>query len=150
MVQNAPAGSPAMNEQLVGQSPRGSHLGNVDRPCPAPMILQQRIGKEAGTDRQRSDQEQRGLGFDQHAPPRKQKLANERDAGRHDQERDQRARRNAGVLRPHMGVERKIVGLRVVERRGRGKVEPRHDAEDDTDHDADRQRDDKPGPVHGR
>ena len=123
--------------------PRGeaigtAELGDVDRPRPAPMILQQRIGEEAGADRERPDQEQHGLGFDQHAPARKQKLAEERDACRHDQERDQRACRSARVLRPHMGVERKIVCLRVVERRGHGKVEPRPDAEDDAHRDADR------------
>ncbi len=49
-----------------------------------------------------------------------------------------------------MPVERKIVGRRVVEWRGHGKVEPRPDAEDNAHRDADGQRDDKPGPVHGR
>ena len=84
MVQNAPDTSPDTKEQLLGQSPRGSHQGDemlvaaelrdVDRPRPAPVILEHDVDEQPGPKRHRRHQEQDGAARDQQLAPRKHQL----------------------------------------------------------------------------
>ena len=82
-----------------------AELLHVDRPRPAPMIFEDQIGDDAGTERQGHDQKQSGAAFDQHAPVRPEQLADDGEEGRQHQERDDDARRVAGVLHPKLAVD---------------------------------------------
>ena len=98
------------------------------------MLLEYLVGKNAGTERQRHDQQQSGAAANQHAPPRQHEFADDSDEGRRDQERDQGARDVARIKRPSLTTHLERARGRIEEQRGNVEVELRIDAECDTDH----------------
>ncbi len=111
------------------------------------MVLQNDISKQKWPKCQRDAEKQRRTAGYEHAPPRHDQLADDREEGRHDQRRDQQRRRIPHMRYPTPGGD-KCVSRRVVEQRRNLKIKLRIEAKDDADNNGDGKHDGERDPVH--
>ncbi len=128
--------------------PVAAELDHVDRARAAPVILEDRIGDEAGCERKGGDHQQRGAARNQHGPARQHELADERETGgRGHQGHDPTAQLTQRV-QPRIDTGPKAAHSRIEERPHQVEIEFRIDAEQQADRGRQRQRDQKSGAIH--